>query len=290
MSDTALFKIENLSQWYSKGFFRKKVVFEDFNLSFEKGKVYALLGRNGAGKTTLLNCMLGLLKAQKGSMIYKGQKITNSNIHNIMKEITSIPPSVEMFQNITPNNYIAYYKGLYDKWDESLEKKIKDITDFDWDTPFKAHSTGQKMQVIQLLALCACPELLILDEPLGVTDPVIRKYFYKTLVSLVAEKNTTVIIATHLINEVANLFDEAIILKYGKVVLTETMDNVYDSYRKFVLDEMPDVKVEGELGRLIGENALVSDSPDATEKFLLGLGVKFHSEVPLIEDIFEIFA
>jgi len=290
MTDTALFKVENLSQWYSKGFLGKKVVFEDFNLSFEQGKVYALLGRNGAGKTTLLNCMLGLVRMQKGSMFYKGDKITNKNRHKIMKDVTSISPSVEMFQNISPNNYINYYKSLYGKWDNELEKKIKDITDFDWDTPFSDHSTGQKMQVIQLLALCACPELLILDEPLGVTDPVIRKYFYKTLVSLVAERNTTVIIATHLINEVANLFDEAIILKYGKVVLTETMDNIYLTYRKFLLDEMPDVKVDGELGRLIGENVLISDAPEITERNLSALGMKFHSEVPLIEDIFEIFA
>jgi hypothetical protein len=74
------------------------------------------------------------------------------------------------------------------------------------------------------------------------------------------------------------------------VVLNDTMEIVDRSYRKFVLDEMPDVKADGELGRLIGENALVSDAPEDTERFLLAQGIKFHSEVPLIEDIFEIFA
>lgn len=290
MSDNVLFKIEDLSQWYSKGFMGKKVIFDNFNLSFEKGKVYALLGRNGAGKTTLLNCMLGVLNAQKGNMFYKGEKIDKGNFHKFMKKITSIPNSGEMFQGISPNSYISYYKGMYENWDDKLEVKIKSITDFDWDTPFKDHSTGQKMQVIQLLALCACPEFLILDEPLGVTDPVIRKYFYKTLVSLVAERNTTVVIATHLINEVANLFDEAIILKYGKVMLTETMENVHTSYRKFIMDTMPDSLVEGELGRLLGENALVSKDFDKTESYLVKSGIKFNSEVPLIEDIFEIYA
>jgi len=290
MSDNTLFKVEALSQWYSKGFFRKKVIFDNFNLSFEKGKVYALLGRNGAGKTTLLNCMLGVINAQKGKMYYKGEQIGKREFHKYMKKITSIPSSSEMYKGISPNNYIDYYKGFYDEWDDSLEEKIKNITDFDWDSPFESHSTGQKMQVIQLLALCACPEFLILDEPLGVTDPVIRKYFYKTLVSLVAERGTTIVIATHLINEVANLFDEAIILKYGKVVLTETMENVHTSYRKFVIDKMPDSMVDGEIGRLLGENALVSNEFEKTEKYLVNLGIKFNCEVPLIEDIFEIFA
>ncbi len=285
----ALLKIENLSKSYPKKFLGQQNVIVNLNLEIEKGKVYALLGRNGAGKTTLLNCVLGLINYQ-GRIIYKGVELNRKTIKEALKTITSAPSPIEMFPKLSLNDYLPSYKMIYPNWDENLLKKMKEFTEFDWDKPFKSLSNGQKMQAIQIITLCPSPDLIILDEPLGVTDPVVRKYFYKTLIDIIAEKETTLIIATHLINEIENLFDTAIIMKNGKIVLKDSMDNLQNKYKKITLEKMPDTKLEGEIGRFLGEKALLSEKPEATSEELKQLGIKHLIVNPSIEDIFEIFA
>ncbi len=285
----ALLKIENLSKSYPKKFLGVQNVIQNLTLEIEKGRIYALLGRNGAGKTTLLNCVLGLIN-YKGKVFYKGIELNRKTIKEALKTITSAPSPIEMFPKLSLNEYLPSYKMLYPNWDDNLLKKMKEFTEFDWDKPFKSLSNGQKMQAIQILTLCPSPDLIILDEPLGVTDPVVRKYFYKTLIDIIAEKETTVIIATHLINEIENLFDTAVIMKNGRIVLKDSMDNLQARYKKFTLEKMPDTKIEGEVGRFLGEKALLSEKPEATSEELKQLGIKHLIANPTIEDIFEIFA
>ncbi len=285
----ALLKIENLSKAYPQRFFGSKSVIHNLSLKIEKGKVYALLGRNGAGKTTLLNCVLGLIN-YKGKIYYKGFELNRKTIKEALKTITSAPSPIEMFPKLSLNDYLPSYRTLYPQWDEKLLKRMKEFTEFDWDKPFKNLSNGQKMQAIQILTLCPSPDLIILDEPLGVTDPVVRKYFYKTLIDIIAEKETTVIIATHLINEIENLFDVAVIMKNGNVVLEDSMENLQEKYKKFTLEKMPDTRIEGEVGRFLGEKAILSEKPEATSEDLKQLGIKHLIANPSIEDIFEIFA
>ena len=285
----ALLKIENLSKSYPKKFLGVQNVIQNLTLEIEKGRIYALLGRNGAGKTTLLNCVLGLIN-YKGKVFYKGIELNRKTIKEALKTITSAPSPIEMFPKLSLNEYLPSYKMLYPNWDDNLLKRMKEFTEFDWDKPFKSLSNGQKMQAIQILTLCPSPDLIILDEPLGVTDPVVRKYFYKTLIDIIAEKETTVIIATHLINEIENLFDTAVIMKNGRIVLKDSMDNLQARYKKFTLEKMPDTKIEGEVGRFLGEKALLSEKPEATSEELKQLGIKHLIANPTIEDIFEIFA
>jgi len=140
------------------------------------------------------------------------------------------------------------------------------------------------------LALCPRPDVLILDEPVGVTDPVVRKYFYKNVIDLVAARNTTVILATHLIGEVVNLFDEALFMKDGRIVERGSMDTLTGRYRRFRMETLPDSMVAGERGRMLAECALLSDDPGATGADLAARGVGFVEEDPTVEDLFEVFA
>ncbi len=290
MNTQAILEIDGLSQAYSRNLFRKTQVFNDFSLSLEPGKIYALLGRNGAGKTTLLNCILGLLSYKPGEIRFKGETMRPGNLHRFLQKITSVPSPTEMFPTVSANQYMDFFRKNYDNWDKELEARIRNMSDFDWTRQIKTLSTGQRMQVLQALALCPEPELLLLDEPLGVTDPVVRKYFYKNLLSVVAERETTVIIATHLINEIANLFDEALFLKNGCLIMRKGMAEMQSDYQKFIFDKLPDVKIEGEVGRMIGDAAILSENPEKTEMDLQTRGLKFKQETPSIEDVFESFA
>ncbi len=290
MNTEMILEVEGLSQAYSRNIFRKTQVFDDFSLSLEPGKIYALLGRNGAGKTTLLNCVQGLLAYKPGEIRFKGETMSPGNTHRFLQKITSVPSPTEMFPTVTANQYMNFYRKTYDNWDMELDALIRKTSDFDWAKPVKVLSTGQRMQVLQALALCPEPELLLLDEPLGVTDPVVRKYFYKNLLSVVAERETTVIIATHLINEIANLFDEALFLKNGRLIMRKGMAEMQLNYQKFIFDMLPDVKIEGEIGRMIGDAAILSEDPEKTGLDLQTRGLNFKQETPSIEDVFESFA
>ncbi len=290
MKPQSILEINGLSQAYSGSLFRKTEVFNEFSLSLEGGKIYALLGRNGAGKTTLLNCILGLLAYKSGEIRFKGETMRPGNTHRFLQKITSVPSPTEMFPTLTADQYVAFYRKTYDHWDGELEGRIRNMSEFDWTKKIKELSTGQRMQVLQALALCPEPELLLLDEPLGVTDPVVRKYFYKNLLSVVAERETTVIIATHLINEIANLFDEALFLKEGRLVMRKGMTEMQSDYQKFIFSQLPDVKIEGEVGRLIGDAAILSEDPEKTDLDLQARGLAFKQETPSIEDVFESFA
>lgn len=285
-----ILSIEHLTQSYRSGWFQTHQVFDDFSLELEKGRIYALLGRNGAGKTTLLNCILGLIRTKAGTISFNGEVMTHWNIHRHLDKITSVPSAWEMFPRLTADAYMSHYRELFSDWDEELEERIRKLSDFDWGRSFRELSTGQKMQVLQALALCPCPELLILDEPLGVTDPVIRKYFYRNLIDTVASRETTIVIATHLIQEVANMFDEAIFLKRGKITLRSGADAMLTDYARFSMKQLPDTGIAGEQARLLGESALLSDHPDETEADLKAKGLDYTRETPNIEDIFEAFA
>ena len=285
-----ILSIQNLTQSYRSGWFRKHEVFRDFSLELERGRIYALLGRNGAGKTTLLNCILALIQTQSGTLSFNGEPITHWNIHRMLDKITSVPSAWEMFPRLSADAYLSHYRKLYTRWDDDLEHKIRTLSDFDWSRSFRELSTGQKMQVLQALALCPCPELLILDEPLGVTDPVIRKYFYRNLIDTVASRETTIIIATHLIQEVANLYDEAIFLKRGQITLRTDAEGMQTKYARFSMESLPDTVIAGEKGRLLGESAILSDKPDETETDLKAKNLKYQRETPSIEDVFEAFA
>ncbi len=290
MNTQTILEIDSLTQSYSRGWFREKQVFKDFSLSLETGKIYALLGRNGAGKTTLLNCILGLLAYKPGEIRFKREAIRPGNTHRFLQKITSVPAPTEMYPTLSADYYMDFYRKTYDNWDEALEKQIRKMSDFDWKRPIKSLSTGQRMQVLQAMALCPEPELLLLDEPLGVTDPVVRKYFYKNLLSVVAERETTVIIATHLINEIADLFDEALFLKEGCLVMRKGLTEMQSDYHKFVFNKLPDFKIEGEIGRLMGDAAILSDDPNKTELDLKARGLNFKMETASIEDVFEVFS
>lgn len=287
---TAILTVDGLHQYYRGSWLKRYTVFHDFSLELERGKIYALLGRNGAGKTTLLNCILGLINYGPGEIRFNGDTITPKNIHDVLDRVTSVPSPWEMFPKLNADAYLDHYRTLYSRWDGQLEERIRSMSDFDWDRPFRDLSSGQKMQVLQALALCPEPELLVLDEPLGVTDPVVRKYFYRNIIDLVASKETTVVIATHLIQEVANLFDTALFLKQGKLVLQETAEGIRQNYRRFNLEPLPDSVVAGERGRLLSDSAILSDEPAKTEEDLNKRGLAFVAAPPTIDDMFETYA
>lgn len=214
--------IKNLSKSYGE-----TMALKNITLNIEPGKIYGLLGRNGAGKTTLLNLITNKIFPTSGEVKVDGETIVEND-----SALNKIFYMVE--KNLYPENFkvkdifkwtkefytdfdIAYANSLADKFGLNLNKKIKSL------------STGYTSIFKAILALASNAPILMLDEPVLGLDANHRNMFYKELIANYSENPKTIIISTHLIEEVSDVLEEAIILKEGSVIAKSSVEQLLSS-------------------------------------------------------------
>jgi ABC-2 type transport system ATP-binding protein len=196
--------------------FGDKTVLKDITFDVEKGECLALLGRSGCGKSTLLKILLGLYKADSGSITYAGKRIDNT----ALRQLTGYTSQENSFYDtLTVQENIFYYAA---RMRASIDfKKAFELArsvrlDTALDTLAGRLSGGMKRRLDFALSLVHDPALLILDEPTTGLDPMLVEAFWK-LVDEMREKGKTVIVVTHHLEDVKKHCDRAVILKEGKV-------------------------------------------------------------------------
>ncbi|MFV0518728.1 MAG: ABC transporter ATP-binding protein [Lachnospirales bacterium] len=195
--------------------FGEKEVLNNINYTFERGKVYGLIGINGAGKSTLLRIMAGIYKATSGVVAYNGYDIYDSEEakKNIFYIVDENPPLVED----TIKKYILFFEAIYGKKNEERYEKLKNFFEFNEDDKISKFSKGMKKQAFLFINLCFDMEYLLLDEAFEGIDPVIRVKLKKLLLEEVEERGITLIISSHNINELENICDNIIMLNNNKL-------------------------------------------------------------------------
>ena len=207
----AVIKISNLTKEYGK-----HKVLDNISLTIEENKIYGLLGRNGAGKTTLLNLITNRIFPSEGSIkIDEENVIENSNaIRKIyfMAEQDLYPESMkikELFKwtkEFYKNFDMDYALALSKKFNLSVNKKFKEL------------STGYSSICKIIITLSSGAEILIFDEPVLGLDANHRDMFYKELVQNYIDEPKTIILSTHIIEEVSEILEKVIIIKDGKIL------------------------------------------------------------------------
>ncbi len=200
-------------------------ILSDFNLTFEQGKIYGLLGTNGAGKSTFLRTISGIYNASKGEVTLNGENIyenvqAKNSIFYIPDENTFLPE-----KTITKN--INFYKSLYNSFDNNVFEKLKEVFKLDLNKDIKSFSKGMKKQALLMISLCFTPNYIILDETFDGLDPLIRIKVKKLLIELVESKNLCIIISTHNISDIENLIDELIIINNKELILNDLSTETY---------------------------------------------------------------
>jgi ABC-2 type transport system ATP-binding protein len=200
---------------------------DDVNLIIESNKIYGLLGRNGAGKTTLLNLITTKIFATKGEIIINGMSVTenDSSLSKVfyMMERNLYPDTLRVKQIFkwTKEYYTSfdmeYAKNLSVKFGLNINKKVKEL------------STGYTSIFKAILALASNAEILMFDEPVLGLDANHRDMFYKELILNYSEKPKTIIISTHLIEEVSSVLEDAIIIKEGKIIFNKPVEELLAS-------------------------------------------------------------
>lgn len=214
------FVIEHLSKS-----FEKKEVLRDINFTFEKGKIYGLLGRNGAGKTTLFNCLNRDLKVDNGSFYIEDEnrvrrEVTADDIGYVLST-----PTVPEF--LTGREFLKFFMDINEKSIKN-PKSIDEYFDYmsiepeDRDKLLKDYSHGMKNKMQMLINIIAQPNILLLDEPLTSLDVVVAEEMKQLLRSLKQDRIT--IFSTHIMDLALDLCDEIVLLNHGELEVVEKTD------------------------------------------------------------------
>ncbi|EEM60981.1 ABC transporter, ATP-binding protein [Bacillus thuringiensis serovar monterrey BGSC 4AJ1] len=208
----------------------------ELNIEITEGKIIGLVGDNGSGKTTLLKMIAGLQHPSEGSITIAGKKVGLET-----KEIVSFMSDKPVFDDwMTVKDSLFFYRDFYKDFD--IQKAVDTIAEFKipLEERITALSKGmvEKLQII--LTFSRKAKLYVLDEPLGGIDLVSREHVLELILQFYRE-DCTILIATHLIGEVENIFDEVIFLKDGESVLHENVEELRFQRGKAVTDLFKEV-------------------------------------------------
>jgi len=206
-----MLELKNIVHYY-RGITGSVQSLHKINLEIGPGEIIGLFGENGAGKTTLEKCILGLLSCS-GEILLDGKTVTEKDADRFAFATCEH----SFFPNLTPAQHAEFYKLHFPKFREKRFAALIDFFELTMSKPLKSFSTGQKNQFEVIMALCQGADYILMDEPFAGNDIFNREDFYKVLVGIL-EPAETVIISTHLIEEVENCISRAILIRKGHIV------------------------------------------------------------------------
>ena len=212
--------IEHLSKSYGH-----IAAVDDLSLEIPRGTSLVLLGRNGSGKTTLLSALTGFLYPDTGRISIFGLD-PYRDAAKVRLTTAFISAANALPTGFSPREIGSVIKDFFPKYDEKLAETTMKLFRFDPDRPIGKQSFGQIRLINLWAALIRRPELLILAEPMLGLDVVVRRDFTECVINLLEQNDCTLILSSHLINEVENLVEQVAIIDAGKLILqgsTETL-------------------------------------------------------------------
>lgn len=200
---------------------------QSLTLTIKQGEIFGYLGPNGAGKTTTIRLLLGLLKPTGGSFSLLGRDIL-THPKEYFEELGYIPGDISLYNDLTGNQYLSHFwnlrKGRNNKSNQQRLTILKDRFNIDYSKKIGTYSKGMKQVIGIIQAFMHKPKLLILDEPTSGLDPIMQELFYELL--LEEKKNgNTIFFSSHILSEVERVCDRVGIIKNGKLVCIEELEN-----------------------------------------------------------------
>ena len=212
------------------------------NISFKiyKGTIIGLLGPNGCGKSTTMGMMLGLIKPSAGTVIINGQNI-EYNRTKLLEKMNFISPYIELPKKLSVEENLKVYGKLYGV--ENLNDKISDLMEKLNLTEFRKRKTGelssgQKNRVSLAKALINDPEILLLDEPTASLDPDVGDYVRSFIENYASTKGSTILLASHNMNEVERLCSEVMMMKNGEIIDRGKSNDLINKHGRKNLEEV----------------------------------------------------
>lgn len=205
-----LIEISNLTKKYIN-----KTALDHISLNIEEGKVAGILGPNGSGKTTLIKILTGLLRQTSGEVLIDGHGVGVGT-----KAVVSyLPDRNFLYKWMKIEDACQFYKDFYSDFDEQKFTELLDFMKLEKNMKIDTLSKGMHEKLNLSLVLARNARLYILDEPIAGVDPVARDQILSAIINNFNE-NSSMLITTHLVRDMENMFDDVVFLKDGHIVLT----------------------------------------------------------------------
>ncbi len=229
--------IKNLTKAYGN-----LVAVKNLDLVVEKNTIHGFLGPNGAGKTTTIRCILGLLKANSGTISIFSENVGYDNT-KLLRRIGYLPGEVVLYPYYTVKQLFDYFMVVYGITDDTIRKNIVKRLDLDESKPVKALSKGNRQKAGIVLALMHDPEFIILDEPTSGLDPLLQAEFFK-IISEFKDKGKTIFFSSHILSEIDRVCDKVSFIRNGSIISTESISGLTSKIGRKIILKLND-KVSG---------------------------------------------
>lgn len=228
-TDGIIIQIEGVTRRYGS-----KLALDNVSLSIPKGIVLGLVGANGAGKTTLIKHILGLLRAQTGSVRVLGEDPVKNPVAVLsrlgyLSEDRDLPPWMSV------SELLRYSRAFRDHWDDPYAEELRQKFQLQGTSLVRNLSKGELAKAGLIVALAHKPDLLVLDEPSSGLDPIVRREMLEAVVRSVAEQGRTVLFSSHLLDEIVRVSDQVAMMAHGRILVHGPLNEVLESHRRMVI-------------------------------------------------------
>jgi ABC-2 type transport system ATP-binding protein len=210
--------------------FGRTTALDSVSLALPRGAVYGLVGANGAGKTTLIKHILGLLRAERGSVRVFGLDPVAEPVA-VLSRIGYLSEENDLPGWMRVGELVRYSRAFYPTWDDGYAEELRQAFALGPTARIRDLSKGQKARLGLLVALAHRPELLLLDEPSSGLDPIVRRDILGAVIRTIADEGRTVLFSSHLLDEVEQVADHVTMISQGRIVLSAPLAAIKESHR-----------------------------------------------------------
>lgn len=200
----------------------------DVNLRVEAGEIFGFIGPNGAGKSTTIRTLLNFIFPTSGSAKVFGLDVVQDSVR-IKQQVGYLPAEVGYYDDMKVEDLFRYAASFYADDHLPHARELANVFELDIDREIHALSLGNRKKVGIVLALFHRPQLLIFDEPTSGLDPLMQRRFFEVLEQVNAH-GTTIFFSSHVLSEVQRLCDRVAIIKEGRILQTENIDDLRHNY------------------------------------------------------------
>lgn len=215
--------------------FGAHVALDGVSLEVPEGRVIGLLGRNGAGKTTLLNLAAGLYLPSSGECRTFG--VPSGSLESAqLQRLGLVQQEGSFLEWMTVRQHLDFNASFYPRWDRGLERRLLNELELDPKRKIIQLSPGDRQKLSILLGVCHHPSLLLLDEPMSSLDPIVRARMLDFLLELLRDENCTVVISSHILNDVEKIVDWVVCMEAGRIVENAAFDELQETYAEWSVE------------------------------------------------------
>jgi ABC-2 type transport system ATP-binding protein len=205
-------------------------VLEHVNITLEPGMIAGIVGRNGVGKSTLLRTLAGILDPDEGEVTFN--EIDIHQQPEVKQKLTYVPDSTEILKTYNVKEIVKLYDAIYEDFDVMYFYSLMDRFKLPKNRKLRTYSKGMKALFLMILSFSTKADFIILDEPTNGLDPIVKRNILQFIIEEVSERQLSVLISTHHLEEVEKMADVLIMMKDGQIESTTSIEDAKSSFRK----------------------------------------------------------